>query len=315
MPWERRGVLQHLAVCPQCTRELTELHALLQGQDLLPPAPLLHPLEQALGWLRRLLPLPPWAWHLILFGITPLLWIALVDVSSVSFLQTVRHTLEPWPAALLMTTHFVWLQARLRQLMVRLWQAGVPPDDVDAFQRRYLSSFQGTSLGGGWLFFGLAILAIIVNWLIFPPEIPWERVKLEVIGFYALGATIAMYWSWLQGGHLLRGLADLWRRHPALLAQPETKRVRHLAAGWVAVAGGSMAWHFAFSVGVPEVGLAMRVWGVAVFLILLALWSGYAVLEWCMAQRPTQLRWAWQPALRLLFTLLMLGLTLASIYA
>jgi hypothetical protein len=312
-PWERRRVLRHLAACPQCTEEWATLHAILREENLLPPTPLRHPLEQALGWPSLIAPLPAWAWHLILFALTPLAWIALVDVATVPYLS-VRRTLEVWPAALLMTTHFIWLQSRLRELMVNLWQAGVPADEVDAFQRRYSAVFQGRRLGGGWFFVGLALLGTLINWLLFPAQVPWEEAKAELIGFYALVVTAAMYWGWLWGGRLLWGLAGLWRRYPALTEQPIARWSRHLGMGWVAVAAGSMAWHLAFAVGVPEIESAMRVWGTIIFLVLLSLWSGYAVLEWRLARRPGQLRWIWQTAMCLIITLALVMLTLPIVY-
>jgi len=203
-PWERRRVLRHLAACPQCAAEWAALHRLLREANLLPPMPLRHPLEQALDWLGLIAPLPVWVWHALLFALTPLLWIALVDVASVPYLS-VRRTLEVWPAALLMTTHFIWLQSRLRQSMGGLWEAGVPADEVDAFQRRYLWVFQGRRLGGGWFFFGLALVATVINWLLMPAPPFWEGLKVAVIGFYALMVTAAMYWGWLWGGRLWWG--------------------------------------------------------------------------------------------------------------
>lgn len=128
----------------------------------------------------------------------------LVDVASVPYLS-VRRTLEVWPAALLMTTHFIRLQSRLRQLMVGLWKAGVPAEEVDAFQQRYLWVFQGRRLGGGWLFLGLALMATVINWLLMPAPPLWEGLKVAVIGFYALMVTAAMYWGWLWGRRLWWG--------------------------------------------------------------------------------------------------------------
>ncbi len=312
-PWERRRVLRHLAACPQCTEEWAALHAMLQEANLLPPMPLRHPLEQVLEWLDRIASLPAWAWHLILFTLTPLAWIATADVSSIPYLQTVRHTLEPWPAALLMTTHFIWLQSRLRELMVSLWQAGVPADEVDAFQCRYLAVLQGRRLGGGWFLFGLALLGSLGNWLLFPTQLSWDRLKVELIGFYALVVTAATYWGWLWGGRMLWGLAGLWQRYPMLVEQPIARELRRLAVGWVAVAAGSMAWHLAVEAGVREAQMAIQVWGAVIFLVLLALWIGYAVLEWRLARRPVELSWAWQPAVRLIITLTLVIFTLPTV--
>lgn len=312
-PWERRRVLRHLASCPQCTQEWAALHALLREANLLPPMPLRHPLEQALDWLGLIAPLPAWAWHALLFALTPLAWIALVDVASVPSLS-VRRTLEVWPAALLMTTHFIWLQSRLRHLMVGLWEAGVPADEVDAFQRRYLFVFQGRRMGGGWFFLGVALVATVMNWLLMPASPPWEGLKVAVIGFYALIVTAAMYWGWLWGGRLLWGLASLWQRHPLLAEQPISAWVRCLAGGWVAVAAGSMAWHLAVEAGVPETRTAIQAWAAVIFPVLLALWGGYAVLEWRLARRPREWRWIWQPAMRLIITLGLVMLTLPIVH-
>ncbi|MBM4430454.1 MAG: hypothetical protein FJ026_08940 [Chloroflexi bacterium] len=312
-PGERRRMLRHLAACLQCTKEWAALHTLLREANLLPPMPLQHPLEQALDWLGLIAPLPAWVWHALLFALTPLAWIALVDVASVPYLS-VRRTLEVWPAALLMTTHFIWLQSRLRQLMVGLWEAGVPADEVDAFQRRYLFVFQGRRLGGGWFFLGLALVATVINWLLMPAPPPWEGLKVAVIGFYALVVTVAMYWGWLWGGRLWCGLAQLWQRHPILVEQPITAWVRRLAGGWMAVAAGSMAWHFAVEVGVPETQTAIQVWAAVIFLVLLALWGGYAVLELRLARRPGELSWVWQPAVRLTITLVLVMLTLPIVH-
>ena len=311
-PWERRRVLRHLAVCPQCTGEWATLHTLLREAGLLPPTPLRHPLEQALDWLGLIAPLPAWAWHALWFALVPLAWIALVDVASVPYLS-VQRTREVWPAALLMTTHFIWLQSRLRQLMVGLWEAGVPIEEIGAFQRRYLLVFQGRRLGGGWFFLGLALAATVINWLLMPAPPFWEGLKVAVIGFYALMVTAAMYWGWLWGGRLWWGLAQLCGRYPRLVEQPLAAWVRRLAAGWVAVAAGSMAWHFAVEVGVPETQTAIRAWGAVIFLVLLALWGGYAALEWQLARRPIRQRRNWRLALRLTGTLALVLLALPMI--
>ena len=61
--------------------------------------------------------------------------------------------------------------------------------------------------------------------------------------------------------------------------------------------------HLSLAVGVQEMQLAARVWGVPIFLILLLLWGGYASLELNLAPRPGELRVIWQPSVHLLFTL------------
>jgi hypothetical protein len=90
--------------------------------------------------------------------------------------------------------------------------------------------------------------------------------------------------------------------------------VRRLAVGWVAVAAGSMAWHLAVEVGVSGIETATQVWGTVILLILLLLWSGYAMLELRVARRPGQLRWIWQTAMCLIITLALVMLTLPIVH-
>ena len=161
-------MIRHLASCPLCTEEWAALHTLSREANLLPPTPLRRPLEQALGWLGLIAPLPAWAWHAL--------------------------------------------------------------------------------------------------------------------------------------------------RYPILMEQPIAAWVRRLAGGWVAVAAGSMAWHLAVEGGVPETQTAIQVWRAVIFLVLLALWGGYAVLEWRLARRPGELSWVWPPAVRLIITLALVMLTLPIVH-
>lgn len=93
-PWERRRVLRHLAICPRCMAEWAQGHRLLQEAGMLPPMPLYHPLERALGWLGLLAPLPPWVWHAILVALTPLLWIASVDTTAIPHPGVLTYSLR-----------------------------------------------------------------------------------------------------------------------------------------------------------------------------------------------------------------------------
>ncbi|MCS7220080.1 MAG: zf-HC2 domain-containing protein [Anaerolineae bacterium] len=308
-PWERHRVVRHLAACSRCAAEWAALHTLLQQTRQIAPVPLGHPLEEALGWLSRLAPLPPWAWHAILFALTPLLWLVLVESAMVFHLGILPYTLRAWPAAWLMTTHFLWLQPRLREMIRELWEAGVSVEEVEAFQRRYLAMLQGQGWGSGWLFLGLALGGTVVNWVLVPPDRVWEGVKTAVIGFYALLATAAMYWGWLWGGRLWWGLAQLAQQHSPLKERSVLARARRLAGGWVVVAGASMLWHLVLSFGAPEIRPAVQIWGGLISLVLLSLWGGYAVLEWRLAQRPI-LQWAnWRLVARLALTLALVALT------
>lgn len=76
-----------------------------------------------------------------------------------------------------------------------------------------------------------------------------------------------------------------------------------------------MAWHLAMEGGTEEIQLAARVWGAMIFLVLLTLWSGYAMLEVRLIRRPGQWRLMWQPALRLIITLALVSLVLPIISA
>lgn len=134
-----------------------------------------------------------------------------------------------------------------------------------------------------------------------------ENLKAVAIGFYALTATSAMYWGWLWGGRLWRQLGQLVERHPHLKEEALLSWARRLAGGWVAVAGGCMLWHLLLSFNAPDVQPAAQVWSTVISLMLISLWSGYARLEWRLAQRPIAQRRNWQPALRLATTLALVG--------
>ncbi|MBN1139864.1 MAG: zf-HC2 domain-containing protein [Anaerolineae bacterium] len=307
-PWQRRQVERHLAHCSACGREIGEISRWLREADLLPPRALFHPLElwllSLVSWRRGLgLSKPQVLLHVLFFALTPLLWLALVDVAAIPHLQSPILTLAPWPAALLMTGHFVWLQPKLRQLIAELWQAGAPYQDVEAFQERFLVPLYGWRWGGMWLFLGLGLATTLANWVIIPPDSTWEGIKRDVLGLYAVVATMAMYWGWLWGGRLWCGLARLWQHEPALVNHPVSAHARRLASAWVGVAGGSMAWHLAITTQMTSVRPAHQVWGALISLALLSLWSGYAALEWRVGQgRPSSLSWGWLPASRLLVT-------------
>ncbi|MGQ9904330.1 MAG: hypothetical protein ACUVRU_08435 [Anaerolineae bacterium] len=311
-PWERRRVLRQLAKSPHAIEAYAALHAMLQRAGMLPPMALMHPIEQALGRLRALAPLPVWAWHAILFALTPLTWVMAVDMTAVSFLSPFRTPMV-WPAAWLMTTHFLWLQPQLRELMQSLWAAGLPLERVEAFQRRYLAILHGRGVGGGWLFLGLAMAATLANWGLTPATSVWEGLKAHVIGFYALWVTMAMYWSWAWGGRLWWGLAKLAKEAAWSREQPAWVRARRLAAGWVAVASSSMLWHLMFSLGAAEIGQALRVWGALISLVLVVLWGGYAALEWQLAPRPLLQRGNGWLVARLALTLALVAMTLPAL--
>ena len=308
-PWERRRVLRHLAACPRCAAAWAALHGMLQRAGMMPPTLLEHPLEQALGWLRAIAPLPAWAWHLLLFGLVPLAWLAAVDAEALPRLGVFRYTLRAWPAAWLMTTHFLWLQPRLRELMESLWAAGLPAEQVEAFQRRHLAILQGRGVGGVWLFLGLALAANLGNWWLAPPAQAWEGLKAYIIGLYPSWVTVAMYWGWLWGGWLWWGLGRLAQEAPRLRAHPALARGRRLAVGWVVVASVSMLWHLLLTPAAPEIHQAVRAWGTLISSVLLALWGGYAALEWRLAPRPLLQRGNGWLAARLALTLALVALT------
>lgn len=86
-------------------------------------------------------------------------------------------------------------------------------------------------------------------------------------------------------------------------------QARRLAGGWVVIASAGMLWHLAFSLGAPEIRLAIRVWGTLISLVLLSLWSGYAALEWHLALHPIRQLGNWRLAARLALTLALVMLT------
>ena len=306
-PAEQHRVDRHLATCPACLERPAALHALLAEAGLLPPALSHHPLERALARLQRIAPWPVWAWHALLFGVTPLLWLVAVDLTAIPWRRSVVGALAAWPAALLMTTHFLWLQPRLRTLLHNLWEAGTPEAEVTAFAHRTLAPLQGWGWGGGWLFVLLTVGGSAFNQLSMH-AVPWEWLKEALLGFYAGLATAAMYWGWLWGGRLWWALARLEGATPALL-----NRARRLALGWVVVAGGSMGWHLLLAVHILGRSPGLRVWSVLIGLILLSLWSGYAALELRLVRRRGGSFRAWPVAVRLGGTLLLVVVSVVAV--
>ena len=294
--WEQARVARHLGSCPDCTRTVAEMRRLLVASDALPPVRLFHPIERFLAPLRRLAPLPVWGWHAIIHGLTPFLWLLLVDPSDLPQLGTPSWTLAMVPASVLMTTHFLWMQSWFRSFGQRLWDAGMPREKVDAFLETYLAPLQGYGFGGGWFFAGFGLLFTLSNALLFPPQRWQPGVIVAVTGLYGLTVTLAMYWGWAWSGRWWYGIAKLSRQHlpDDLLADARKQALIELL-----VASGTLIWQLAIDLHLQGLQTALRVYGTMMTGVLLSLWLGYALLErevWRRSGRP-QLNLAW-PVLR-----------------
>lgn len=318
-PWERRRVLRHLADCQRCTQELAEVHTALRETNLLPPIPLRHPLEEALGWLDLIAPLPAWVWQGVLLVLTCLAWLFLVNMSSVLWLRDPVYAFLPYLSVILFTAHFVWLQQQLRQLHTELWEIGVPRETVDAFQQRYLRPVQGwltiplpgqrqVTIGplGTWL--ALTVVIQINNYIrLSSGADPYQDMLAYIIGFYSLLTTTIAQWGWLGGGYYLAGLGRLLRKQPRRISEALVGPARRLALGWLLVGIGSMIWFALASIptgkinepGVPVVILQVTA-------MLLVLWMGYLRLEVALMRERRSFRQGARVIVRLAVTLVLL---------
>ena len=280
---ERRALVRHVASCDECSRWLVETHAFLIANDALPPPRLYHPLERFLSPLRRVIPWPIWVWHMLLHALVPFLWLALIDVSKIAHLQTPFWTLAPWPASLLMTTYFLWLQGWFRSFVDSLWEAGIPQSEIEHMVHGHLSPLRGWGEQSKWWFWGLGVLVTLTNTVLMPPA-DWQAgAVVGLTGLYSITVTMAMYWGWGWSGWWWYGVARLVRRYP--------KRTEHLlgkarrqALTWLLVAALSMFWHLATAIHLEGTYPAMRVYGAIITILLGSLWLGYAFLEREMAR-------------------------------
>ncbi len=299
---QRRADLHHLAACPQCSTWVVETWHILVASDRLPPPTFYHPIEHFLAPLRTLFPWPLWKWHFLIHLLTPFLWILCIDVRALPHLVSPFWTLAPWPASLLMTTYFLWMQEWNRTFIRDLWKAGIPTADIQTLLHRYWLPLQGRAHGGGRLFLGLALLVTFLNTLLIPPKSWKAGGVVGVTGLYGLTVTIAMYWSWGWGGWWWYGVALLllrYRDQNHLL-----RRARDQALVWLLVASGSMLWHLATAVHLTGVSLALRVYGVIIAFLLFSLWGGYAVLERSLVQEQRATGGKWQALVRVSIALL-----------
>ena len=275
-PWEQARVARHLGSCPDCARTVAEMHRLLIASDALPPVRLIHPIERFLAHFRRLVPLPPWGWHAIIHGLTPFLWLALVNPQDLPHLHSASWTIFPWPISVLMTTHFLWLQSWFRAFGQRLWEAGMPRKEVDAFLKTYLAPLQGYGFGGGWFFVGLGLFFTLSNTILLPPRRWQAGVIVAVTGLYGLTVTLAMYWGWMWSGRWWYGIVKLARQYlpDDLLADARKQALIELL-----VASGTAVAQLILLVHLEGLQLALRVYGTMLTFVFLSLWLGYASLE------------------------------------
>jgi len=289
-PWEQASVTRHLQSCPDCTRTVTEMHRLLALADALPPVRLQAPLERFLAPLRRLIPLPTWAWHVILMVLIFVGWFTVIDPTRVIWLQNPVYEGLSFISVIVVTTHFLMLQEKFRSIHESMWEEGVPVEEVDAFQIRYMAPLLGYFpnktrlffLQGGWIFIWISLAMVLWNHVRFAHAQPgmgdsWGGV---VIGFYNLVAITSVEWAWLWGGRYFAGLAHLLHDHRSQLSPELLARARMLGFGWTVVSSVSMAWYLLAAIitgqarepGVPLLALIVTA-------LLLSLWIGYLTLE------------------------------------
>ena len=303
-PEQRHALLHHLALCPQCSAWIMETWHILIASDQAPPPVFYHPIERFLAPLRAVFPWPAWQWHFWIHLFTPFLWIVCIDVRTLPHLVSPFWTLAPWPASLVMTTYFLWLQEWNRTFVRDVWRTGIPSSEIRTLLHRYWLPLQGRTYGGGWLFLGLALLTTLTNTLLIPPGSWKAGFVVGATGLYGLTVTIAMYWSWGWGGWWWHGVASLFRRYPeqgrVLLPQ-----ARDQALIWLLVASGSMLWHLSVAVHLAGTYRALRLYGVMITFLLCSLWGGYVMLEQSLLRSHRAAGGEWQALVRIAVALLM----------
>jgi len=295
--WEQKAALEHLARCPECAYGLAETRRLLAANNALPPAAMLHPLEHLLAPLQRLIPMPVWAWHALIHGLTPFLWLLLVDPSALPNLQSPFWTLIIWPATMLMTTYFLWQQSWFRRFGQQLWEAGAHTEDAETLLHDHLEPLQGWRFGGGRLFFVLATLVTALNTILIPSTRWQAAAVVAVTGFYGLTVTIAMYWSWGWNAWWWLGALRFSKQNPVPTEMLFHARRQALEA--LLVASIAMIWHLIIALQMEGVHRALRVYAGVITLLLLSLWMGYVLLEKEVTQQQHRPFLTLRPLLRL----------------
>ncbi len=289
-PWEQARVARHLGSCPDCARTVGEMHRLLAASDALPPARLRHPIERFLAPLRRLAPLPVWGWHAIWMVLIFVGWFALLDPTQIFWLRSPVYMGLSFISVIIVTTHFLSLQQKFRDMPQTMWDEGVPAEEIDVFQARYMAPLLGYFpnraraffIQGGWVFIGISLAITLWNHVRFAHAQPgmgdsWGGV---VIGFYNVVAMTSVEWAWGWGGRYLAGLARLLRDHRARLSPELLARARTLGFEWTLVSSVSMAWYLLAAIitgQAREPGLPIL--AIIVTALLLSLWGGYLTLE------------------------------------
>ncbi len=301
---EQMRVDRHIAACQACARDVADTAAILAGVGLLAPPKLFHPLEHLLERLNRRVPLSVLGWHILLETLTYLLLTVTLGWAGPPLPWHSTHGKTLWTGLILLvlTTHFLWLQPRLRTLIRDLWRAGASPASLEHLNRR-LAWLQGWPLGGLWLFAAMYLPNNALNLLSSRP-VTWEYAKETLITLYEGFPFVAMLWGASWGGFFWRAIVVSTHAQPEMRVIAILERARKLALAWVAL-GSVGATAFLFVNIRTAVPAALLWWWVsALVTILLLLWAGYVHLDYRLSRRGDQAaRLTGALALRFLLTL------------
>ena len=290
-PRQQVRVMNHLKTCNRCARELAEMRRLLAMADELPPLRLEHPVERFLAPLQRLAPLPAWGWHCILMTLIFIGWFIFIDASQVTWLRNPFYMGLSFISLIIVTAYFLKIQDEFRALHEGLWEEGVPIQEIDSFQNRYLAPIHGFFpeasnkrfvVEGGWIFIFFSLMIILIDAFRFLPlpGTAWDYWGAVLIGFYNVVNRTGVEWAWLFGSRYFVALARLLQTHRERLSSETLTQARMLGFKWVAVSNISMLWYL---IAALITGQAHEPGVLALFsfvaLLLLLLSGGYIYLE------------------------------------
>ncbi len=260
----------------------------LSQADLLAPIVSLHPFEQFLIALKQSLSVPKRNWpFLLLITITLAISSLLVlNEKTLSQQNTIIDQELGFLVSLALVAHLLLQQPELRWLIIRLWQDGESQLSISRLTTLF-AWHQGWPLGA-WLFVILAVGASVIS-LVFIPNLD-GRSLAEIARLFANLALIVLYWGWFWAGLFCYELAAIMSRttevgtrshysmtYLSILKEKSyvLEKAKWIALQWIMLASFFVSWQW----GHTKSDLDLLHWSPVLVPVLVALWLGYAHLE------------------------------------